>query len=176
MAKRTPITKHLRALGACGEARRWARPYATARIAWAACQRPDWLLWIVGRASWGRPHGSPEHRQITLLAVLCARSTLHLVPEAPRAELEAILAQIEGWAWGHLSLSRETLLVLRQRTWEIRRSLWRAAAYAYAAAYAAASSARLAMRRKTAEIVRGLIALDEVKVAMGSGRDTVLRR
>ena len=62
MAKRRPITKHLRALGACGEARRWARPYASIRVAWAACTRPDWLIWLMGRASWGRTHGSPEHR------------------------------------------------------------------------------------------------------------------
>ena len=139
--RRIPWQRQLKKLNACREARRWARPYATARIAWAACQRPDWLLWIVGRPSWGRTHGSPEHRQLALLAVLCARTTLHLVPEGPRAQLEEILAQIEGWAWGHLSLSRETLLVLRQRTWEIRRSLWRAAAYAAADAAAAAVTA-----------------------------------
>ena len=139
--RRIPWQRQLKKLNACREARRWARPYATARIAWAACQRPDWLLWIVGRASWGRTHGSPEHRQLTLLAVLIARTTLHLVPEGPRAELEEILAQIEGWAWGHLSLSRETLLVLRQRTWEIRSSLWRAAADAAAAAVTAAVTA-----------------------------------
>ena len=141
MAKRRPITKHLRALGACGEARRWARPYASIRVAWAACTRPDWLIWLVGRASWGRTHGSPEHRQITLLAVLCARSTLHLIPGAPRAELESIMAQVEGWARGSLALSRDDLTALRRRAWEVRAPLWRAAAdAAYAAAAAAAAA------------------------------------
>ena len=99
--------------------------------------------------------GTPLHRKLAIAKAKCARLVLHLFEKKfpddarPRQAIEAAEAYGESAA---------------------------AYAAAYAAAAAAASSARLAMRRKTAEIVRGLIALDEVKVAMGSGRDTVLRR
>lgn len=41
----TTLQAHLLRLGACAEAVEWAAPYETLDAAWAACERPDWLLW-----------------------------------------------------------------------------------------------------------------------------------
>jgi len=142
-----PWQQRLAKLGACSESLDWCKNFPTPEAAWEACTEPRWMAWILGRPSWGRRvHGSPEHKQLALLSCLFARTVLHLVPEAPRAQLDQILDQIEGWAWGHFVLTQDDLLALRQRAWEIRRPLWRYAAdadaadAAYAAAYAAAAA------------------------------------
>ncbi len=74
--------------------------------------------------------------------MICARYALPHVPEPHRGQIDEILAQIEGWARGTASLTQTDLLALRQRTLEIRSTLWHAydAAAAYAAAAAAAAS------------------------------------
>ena len=136
----------LKALGACRDARAAARPFGTPQMAYLHCRRGDHLAWYFGRLAQGTDWGSPEHRRAALVSVICARYALPHVPEAPRAQLDEILAQIEGWARGTASLTRADLLALRQRTLEIRSTLWRAYAAAAeytadaAAAYAAAAS------------------------------------
>ena len=136
----------LKALGACRDARAAARPFGTPQMAYLHCRRGDHLAWYFGRLAQGTDWGSPEHRRAALVSVICARYALPHVPEAPRAQLDEILAQIEGWARGTASLTQTDLLALRQRTLEIRSTLWRvadaaAAAYAAAAAPAAAPAA-----------------------------------
>ncbi len=132
----------LRALGACRDARAAAKPFGTPQMAYAHCRRGDHLAWYFGRLAQGTDWGSPEHRRAALVSVICARYALPHVPEPHRGQIDEILAQIEGWARGTASLTQTDLLALRQRTLEIRSTLWRAydAAAAYAAAAAAAAS------------------------------------
>ena len=144
-SRSVPWQQRLAKLSACSESLDWCKDFPTPEAAWEACTEPRWMAWILGRPSWGcRVHGSPEHKQLALLSCLFARTVLHLVPATPRAQLDQILGQVEGWAWGHLPLTRADLLALRQRAWEIRRLLWRAAADAYADADAAAYAAAYA--------------------------------
>ena len=134
----------LKALGACREARAAARPFGTPQMAYLHCRRGDHLAWYFGRLAQGTDWGSPEHRRAALVSVICARYALPHVPEAPRAQLDEILAQIEGWARGTASLTRADLLALRQRTLEIRSTLWRVAAATAASAALAAAYATYA--------------------------------
>lgn len=125
----------LKALGACRDARAAARPFGTPQMAYLHCRRGDHLAWYFGRLAQGTDWGSPEHRRAALVSVICARYALPHVPEPHRGQIDEILAQIEGWARGTASLTQTDLLALRQRTLEIRSTLWRA--YAAAAEYAA---------------------------------------
>ena len=45
--KRTPLKTLLRKVGACAEARMWAKQYSTLEEAWRACHCLDWMLWLV---------------------------------------------------------------------------------------------------------------------------------
>mgnify|MGYP001005634458 CR=1 FL=1 len=38
-------------LGACKPAIKWARQYPTLAEAWAACDHPDWMLWLHARSA-----------------------------------------------------------------------------------------------------------------------------
>ena len=140
------LKKWLTSNYACTESLEWLSD-RDLDTAWAECPRGDWLLWLTAKAGIDR-------KRLVMSACSTAREALRFVPEGedrPRIAIETA----EAWCRSEATIE------------QVREARWNAAA---------AASARLAMRRKTAEIVRGLIALDEVKVAMGSGRDTVLRR
>jgi len=79
--------QHLKAIGACQEARVWAGD-RTAKEAWEQCERADWLLW------WAAKDGASK-QEIVLVACAIARTVLHLTKD-PRA-LAAIEAA-ERWA------------------------------------------------------------------------------
>jgi len=68
--------EHLEEIGACPEARTWAKD-KTSTEAWNQCDRVDWLLW------WAEKDGTPK---ATFVKVACeiARTVVHLtqVPEA----------------------------------------------------------------------------------------------
>lgn len=42
-------TRKLKKLGACAEAIAFAKGFETPQEAWDACERGDWMLWIIGR-------------------------------------------------------------------------------------------------------------------------------
>jgi len=64
----------LRAMGACNEAVEWARTQPSYDVAWASCERGDWMLWLAGRRI-GSP-GSLAHRAVVRAAAQCARLSL----------------------------------------------------------------------------------------------------
>ena len=121
----THWTDRLRDLGACRKAIDWAKAYPTLAEAWTACERADWMLWLLGRTCGAR--GSEAHRALVLTACACARTVLHLVragEDRPRIAIETT----EQWARGENGV---TLADVRAY----------AAYAAYAAAYAAYASA-----------------------------------
>ena len=74
----------LRKLGACSEAVEWAKGYPTLQAAWDACERADWMLWLVARVD-------GEIRPVTRLAMCaCARTALRYVPAGEDQPLRAI--------------------------------------------------------------------------------------
>lgn len=82
----------------CDDAVEWARTYPTAQAAWDACERGDWMLWILGRLS-GEP-GSDARRRLVLCAVECAA----LAPAAKLPSVEearqTCLRTAAAWARG----------------------------------------------------------------------------
>lgn len=58
----------------CREAREWAADYTDPALAWAECERGDWMLWIAGHMS-GPPEGDGR-RKLVGAAVDCARLVL----------------------------------------------------------------------------------------------------
>jgi hypothetical protein len=107
----------------CAEAVVWCRTQPDAETAWAACERPDWLFWLLGRTG-------AERRLLVLAACDCAEPALVHVPageDRPRLAIETARA----WARGEATIE------------EVRRAR-QAAAAAYAAAYAAAAAAAYA--------------------------------
>ena len=149
------LPDYLRSLGACTEAREWAAGYSTLAEAWTACERADWLLWYAGR------HGDVDRRLLVRAACACARTALpHVPPGEDRPRLAIELA--EAWCNG-----RATIVEVR------------AAAYAAYAAYAAADAAdaaadaacaRKEALAKSAQIVKSMLSLDQIKDALGAAK------
>jgi hypothetical protein len=64
-----PLADLLRTVGACDEARYWARPYESPAAAWEACEQPEWMLWALDRC------GLWDDRLARRFMAWCARST-----------------------------------------------------------------------------------------------------
>lgn len=138
----------LTALRACNEAVIWARGYDSLDAAWAACERGDWMLWLLGRLS-DEPE-SDARKKLVLCACACARTALPFVRAREERPLRCIKTA-EKWARGEATID------------EVREA--RRAAYAAAAAYAdadaaaayaaaAAAAARYQSLKACADIVR----------------------
>ncbi len=116
------IASDLKRLRACDEALAWAVGYSDPDTAWAACERGDWMLWLLGKQAGGP--GSDARRPLTLAACECARLVLQHVRAGELRPLRAIEAA-EDWARGGTTTLDQV----------------RFAAYAAYAAHAAAAAA-----------------------------------
>jgi len=85
----------LRLLGPCGDGLAFAESYKSLSAAWKACERGEWLLWLVGRVDKSEPW-SDERKPLVACACECARDSCELMPQASRDALEII----EKWARG----------------------------------------------------------------------------
>ena len=72
-------------LEACPEAVAWAQAYPTLQSAWDACERADWMLWLLAR------NGTDE-RTLRLCVCACARTALPYVTPGDERPLRAIKA------------------------------------------------------------------------------------
>ena len=124
--------ERLTELHACGEAVEFCRGHRSLQSAWDACERGDWMLWLLGRLS--GPPESASRRKLVLAACQCARLALRYVRAGDMRPLAAI-ETAERWARGEDGVALETV---RNAT---------------AAAYAAAA-ARGRVLQQCAEIVR----------------------
>ena len=131
----------LKRLGACSDARTWAKGQTDIAAAWATCDRGDWLLWIAARVI-----TDPAERMLVVLAACdCAETALVHVPageDRPRKCIDTVRA----WTRGEATIE------------QVREGRSAAADAAYAAdaadaAYAAAAYAADARKRVRAEIV-----------------------
>ncbi len=84
----------LERMGACKDGVEWARTQPSLAVAWKACDRGDWMLWLAGRTC---KRGSPTHRRVVLAACACARTVLRYIPKGENRPLEAIKTA-EAWA------------------------------------------------------------------------------
>jgi hypothetical protein len=92
----TTETRRLKILRPCQEALTYAAQHPTLQEAWEACERADWLLWLIVTAS--QPQQcSPDHRAIVLTTCQCARRTLRFIP-AGEARPQRCIEITEHWA------------------------------------------------------------------------------
>lgn len=82
-------------LGPCGKGLTWAQSQPSPEAAWAACPRPEWLLWLLIRLA--KP-GSAEHRRLVALGAVMVRTVSPLVGSS--YDPEPLLRALERWAAG----------------------------------------------------------------------------
>lgn len=69
-----------------------------AQAAWDACERADWMLWLVGRLLGGAPEGA-ERKRLVLCASECAETSLPFVrDEKAGATVRACIQTTQAWA------------------------------------------------------------------------------
>jgi len=91
--------KFLKTLNACHGAVEYAGRFDTLQDAWNACERGDWMLWLVGKLS-GEP-GSDSRKKLVGVACQCARTALQHVPageDRPRIAIETAEKYVQGGA------------------------------------------------------------------------------
>ena len=91
----------IRLLRACPEALRWCAQHASLAAAWAACERGDWMLWLLGKLA--GPPKSDSRKALVLAACECARLALPCVSADEERPLKAI-ETAESWARGEASM------------------------------------------------------------------------
>jgi hypothetical protein len=125
-------------LRACGEAVEWAKTQPSLAAAWDACERADWLLWLVGRTDASAPW-SEERKPLVRCANACAAEGLKYAKDGKAKDVaEACISITQAWCAG--AASREDVREARA-----------AVTAAYAAAYAAASAAYAASAADAAD-------------------------
>ena len=117
---------------ACGEAVTWARTQPSANTAWTTCERPDWMLWLLGRLV----KTDDDRKAIVLVACACARTSLKYVKAGETRPLKAI-ETAEAWCRGETTIEQ----VREARYAADAASSAAASASAYASAYAASAAA-----------------------------------
>ena len=131
----TKLHTLLKKLGACNEAIAFAHGKELAE-AWAACERPDWMMWLC--ANMMHKRGWPTHQQVVLCACDCAETVLPIFEgkypqeSSPRVAIETA----RKWVNGEASLEE-----VRDAADAGAAAAANAADAVYAAAYAAASAA-----------------------------------
>lgn len=90
----TPVAKRLRALGACVEGLRALDEYEDATIAWAACDRPEWLAWYLGAATDRAAPRDLQRRADTVRPIVAA---LLVTPNMP----EPLTIALRSWSSLH---------------------------------------------------------------------------
>lgn len=127
-------TDDLRKLGACSDAIEWAKGYDSLDAAWTACDRGNWMLWLVGRVS-GKP-GNEARRKLALCLCDVVEPALRFVPDGVDASHIAIDV-LGRWARGEDGVT----------LYDVRRA-------ADSSAFAAARSSSAAAATAAAEAAR----------------------
>ena len=153
--ERTTWLDDLRNFRPCQDALQWAAGFDTFDAAWQACERGDWMLWILGKLS--GPPESERRKKLALAAADCAELSLPVYekryPNDPR--VRDCIRACRNWANGNATI--EELRKARMAAAYAAAAAADAAdaAAAYAAADAAAyAAARTSVLKQCAEIAR----------------------
>ena len=164
----TPLQSRLEKFEACDEATEWVGEKDLA-TAWAECPRGDWMLWFAARAG-------VDRKLLVMAACACARTALRFVPDGELRPLQAIEAA-ESWCRDEATID-QVQAAAHAAYYAASHAAYAAyadtaAAYAYYAYYAAAAdaatAARTVARAECADLVRGIIKLDELADSIRAG-------
>lgn len=140
--------KELKDIDACDDAMKWleAGQYPTLQDAWNACERADWMLWLISRTV----QPDADRKPIILCAVECARLALPIYEERyPNDDrVRKCLEATEKYALGEAP--RDEVVAARKNAAAASIAAARAAYSAYSA-YSAAESAESAEAAEAAE-------------------------
>ena len=156
------LVTYLQNKNACRPAMEWLKDRDLERM-WEECERGDWLLWFAAEVGIDR-------KVIVRTACACAREALRFVPDGeirPKTAIETA----ERWCNGEATIEQV-------RNASSAAAAADAAAYAAAcdaayAAYAAAAAAACARKEalaKSAQIVKSMLSLDQIKDALGAAK------
>lgn len=143
-------TEALVSLKACEGAIEWARGHDSIDEAWQACERGDWMLWLLGRLA-GEP-GSDARRRLVLCACDCAETAREHWSDDVRPACELALTTASAWARRQHGVTLD----------DVQAASWAAfgsadAAYwaaSDAASWAAAATSRAASRAAASQVLR----------------------
>jgi len=79
---------------ACESPVKWLAGYDDEQTAWDACDRPDWMLWLLGKLV---KAGQYSRKRLVMSSCKCARTSLQYVKPGETRPLKAIEAA-EAWA------------------------------------------------------------------------------
>ena len=136
-----PIAK----LDPCKDALIWAKDFDNLDDAWQACERGDWMLWLLGKLA-GSPK-SKSRKKLVLAACQCARLAL---PHIQKGELRPLKAIETAEAWSRGERGVVTLEEVRKAAY----AATSAASAAASAAYATSATTRKTTLKECADIVR----------------------
>ena len=140
-------------LKACPEAIEWASKFARPEEAWAACEKPAWLLRIAGKLALNQK----DRKAIVLVAAACARAALKYVPAEEPRPLAAIVAA-ETWA---KTLCPKNRVAAEEAAWAAE-AVWATVE----ADWTVKAASRTAADAKIASLIKDLITIT-VKSKMG---------
>jgi hypothetical protein len=161
-------------LGACTDARVWAKTQPDLETAWRECKRSDWMLWLLARTTLNQ-----DDPRLRLTACDFAEAALIYVPageDRPRQAIEV------GRRFAAGDATREELSAARSAAGGAARSAARGAARsaargaAWAAAGDAAGDAAWAAARDAAGGAAGAAAWAAAGDAAGDAQSDIIRR
>ena len=121
--------EYLESLGACSEAVEYASQFPALQAAWDACERGDWMLWLLGRTL--NKNDEADLRRLTLVKARCAKLVLHLMQDERSRRAVEVAEQ-----FGLGNATREELGVAADAAYAAYVAAYAAAYAVYAAAYA----------------------------------------
>ena len=113
--------RSLEAIGACDDAVAWCKTQPSLKAARAACERGDWMVWLIARTRGGI--GTKLHRAVVLLACASARGALKHVRDGETRPLAAIEIT-ERWARGEEGATIEMVRAARADAYRARSEAW----------------------------------------------------
>lgn len=153
------LTKSLKHIGACSEAIEWAKPYDTLQAAWDACDRSDWMLWLLNAVNPKRDDLFPvaasftEHALGHVSDALDSAAGAAGMPEESSVSLRSHSAILRGLRID----SRDAAWAASDAAWAARAAAGAAsgaAGEARAAAWAASAAAGAAEMKWQADYIR----------------------
>lgn len=134
--KEAKFIEKLRGLNPCEEGLKYAESFGSLQKAWDACERGDWMLWLLGKLS--GPPESASRKELVLIACKCARTALKYVEKSEKRPLKAIQTA-EKWA-----KEAATIEEVREASTASYSAYAAYSVYAAYSAYAASSAASVA--------------------------------
>lgn len=130
--KQKEFIEYLEKLDACKDAIDFVKEFPTAQKAWDACERGDWMLWLLSERARGK-FGTTSHRKLIGTVVECAQLAKKFVSKKDKKIVNRCYDLCKRYAAGENILKREFRDVAAQ-------AIYAANAAADAANYVAAQA------------------------------------